>query len=364
MSLEDLGPSLKRATRLGLSRPQDLMALAAVVLILGCAVSKPPTEVLAQPAPPSPWEEADRRAIQAPEGEATSVGVLAGYLTEGLPSDEEKVRAIYRWMTEHIRYDLNGFHTSDYGDLSPNGVLQRRSAVCEGYSGLFESLVKAAGFEVAVVSGFAKGMGFSAGDTVPAGLNHAWNAVKVKGEWNLLDCTWGAGALNERGEYVRGFEPFYFFTPPEQFIYSHFPSDPKWQLLAEPISRQAFEDLPQVKPAFFLCGLRFLGAPQAHILAEGPIVAVPIVIPEDTNMVATLLSGEYPAVNGGARFLSGPEGEAVQILAPAPGTYTLRLFAAKGLSAAQVDWAADLRITVKQGSGGKTFADLEKKSKK
>ena len=344
--------------------PRVVAALALLILTLGCAVARPVAEAPAPVAPTSPWEEADRRAIQAPEAEATSVRVLAGYLTEGLASDEEKVRAIYRWMTEHIQYDLNGFRTSDYGDLTPDGVLKRRSAVCEGYSGLFESLVKAAGFEVAVVSGFAKGLGFSAGDAVPAGFNHAWNAVKVRGEWKLLDCTWGAGALNEQGEYVRGFEPFYFFTPPDQFIYSHFPSDPKWQLLDEPLSRQAFEDLPQVKPAFFLCGLRFLGAPQAHILAEGPIVAVPIVIPEDTNMVATLLIGEYPAVNGGARFLSGPEGEAVQILAPAPGTYTLRLFAAKGLSATLVDWAADLRITVKQGSGGKTFADLEKKSKK
>jgi transglutaminase/protease-like cytokinesis protein 3 len=291
------------------------------------------------------------------------VRTLAGYLTEGLPSDEEKVRAIYRWMTEHIQYDLNGLRTSDYGDLTPDGVLRSRSAVCEGYSGLFESLVKAAGFEVEVVTGFAKGLGFSAGDAVPAGFNHAWNAVKVKGEWKLLDCTWGAGALNERGEYVKGFEPFYFFTPPEQFIYSHLPSDPKWQLLPEPFSRIAFEELPQVKPAFFLCGLRFLGSPQANIRAQGPLVSVPLLIPKDTNMVATLLSGEYPAVNGGVRFLSGPEGEAVQILAPEPGTYTLRLFAAKGLSATQVDWAADLRITAERGGGGKSFAELDKKSK-
>lgn len=344
--------------------PRVVAALAASALIWGCVVSNPPAELVIPPVPPSPWAEADRRAIQAPEAEATSVRVLAGYLTEGLASDEEKVRAIYRWMTEHIRYDLNGFRTSDYGDLSPDGVLKSRSAVCEGYSGLFESLVKAAGFEVAVVSGFAKGLGFSAGDAVPAGFNHAWNAVKVKGEWKLLDCTWGAGALNEKGEYVRGFEPFYFFTPPEQFIYSHFPSDPKWQLLAEPLSRQAFEELPQIKPAFFLCGLRFLGAPRAHIRALGPLVSVPLLVPKDTSMVAKLLSGDYPAASGGARFLNGPEGDAVQILAPDPGTYTLRLFAAKGLAAAQVDWAADLRITVERGSGGKNFADFENQSKK
>jgi hypothetical protein len=163
---------------------------------------------------------------------------------------------------------------------------------------------------------------------------------------------------------VRGFEPFYFFTPPEQFIYSHFPSDPRWQLLAEPLSRHAFEALPQVKPAFFLCGLRFPGSPQAHIRAQGPLVSVPLMVPKDTSVLATLLSGEAPVANGVVRFLSGPQGEAVQLLAPDPGTYTLRLFAARGLAATQVDWAADLRITVELGSGGKTIADLEKKSKR
>jgi len=339
------------------------VALGVTAFLAGCAVSQPPARLKPLP-PPSPWAEADRRAIQAPESEAASVSALATYLTVGLPSDEEKVRAIYRWMTEHIRYDLEGFRSSDFGDLSPEGVLRRRSAVCEGYSGLFESLVKAAGFEVAVISGFAKGLGFTAGDAVPAGVNHAWNAVKVKGEWKLLDCTWGAGALNERGEYVRGFEPFYFFTPPEQFIYSHFPNDSRWQLLAAPLSRRTFEALPQVKPAFFLCGLSFPGSPEAHIRAPGPLVAVPLLIPKDTNLVATLLRGESRVEGGGVRFLTGSEGEAVQILAPEPGSYTLRLFAAKGLCAIQVDWAADLLITVEDGSGGKTFADLEKKTRK
>lgn len=341
---------------------RTLVALGATVLVLACSVNKPPVQVPAPP--PSPWVEADRRALDAPEAEATSVKALAGYLTEGLGSDEEKVRAIYRWMTQNIRYDLEGFRSSDFGDLSPEAVLRRRSAVCEGYSGLFESLVEAAGFEVAVISGFAKGLGFTAGDAVPAGFNHAWNAVKVRGEWKLLDCTWGAGALNDQDEYVRGFEPFYFFTPPEQFIYSHFPNDPKWQLLPTPISRKAFERLPRVKPAFFRCGLGFPGAPDAHIRAPGPLVAVPLLIPEDTNMVARLLRGETPAMAGCIRFSTGPEGDAVQILAPEPGTYTLRLFAAKGISATQVDWAADLLITVENGSGGKSFKDLEKKTGK
>ena len=81
-------------------------------------------------------------------------------------------------------------------------------------------------------------------------------------------------------------------------------------------------------------------------------------------MVATLLRGETSPVSGALRFVNGREGDAVQVLAPEPGSYTLRLFAAKGLNAAQVDWAADLLITVQQGSGGKSFENWEKKKRK
>jgi hypothetical protein len=296
--------------------------------------------------------------VEAPEEAARSVTSLAAYLTEGLPTQEMRVRAIYRWMTAHIRYDLAGFKSADYGDLTPDAVLERRSAVCEGYSGLFESLVKAAGFEVAVVSGFAKGVGYAAGGPLNASLHHAWNAVKVRGEWKLLDCTWGAGALDERGDYVQGFEAFYFFTPPEQFIYSHFPNDPRWQLLPEPITRRAFEDLALLKAPFFTCGLEPIRPLEGHLREEGPEVVLPVRVPEGVSAKVAVFRGDERLTEGYFELAPGPSGREMKVLFPAQGTYRVRLFAAPGAAAPLLDWAADLLVTVQVGSGGKTFEQM------
>ena len=330
--------------------------LAACALTgLSCAmapsrqVSEPP------PPPPSPWEMADARALSTPPSAEDSIGSLSTYLTEGLPSDELRVRALFRWVAGHIRYDLQGFRAGDYGDLSPDGVLRRRRAVCEGYSGLFQALVESAGIEVATIKGFAKGVGFAAGDPVPATFNHAWNAVKVGGGWRLLDCTWAAGALDDQGRYVEGFDPFYFFTPPEQFIFSHYPENPSWQMLPSPITRAEFEALPQVKPAFFTCGLAFVEQPKRLLAVREPPVLLPLTIPSDVSVRAFLMRGETPLGEGYVRTTREGDRALVEALLPEPVAYVLRLFVAKGQKASQLDWAMDLVVTAQNGSGATTF---------
>jgi transglutaminase/protease-like cytokinesis protein 3 len=72
-------------------------------------------------------------------------------------------------------------------------------------------------------------------------MNHSWNAVVVEGVFYLLDATWAAGNAdlsNPHGQFVFNFSDYFFCTPPDQFIYTHFPFDlvtnqprPCWQLL-------------------------------------------------------------------------------------------------------------------------------------
>lgn len=327
-------------------------ALAVALLSLGCLRLHPPVETAPAQAP-SPWAAADRAALEAsPEAEA-SIGRLASALTGGLPTDEEKVRSIFRWVTAHLKYDVEGFRMGDYGDSAPEAVLHSKRAVCEGYAGLFEAIAREAGFEVAVIGGYAKGVGYSVGSQLPTTFNHSWNAVKVNGRWRLLDCTWGSGALDEMDNYVQGFDPFYFFTPPEQFVYSHFPRDPKWQLLDQPLTEEAFRAQPHLKPAFFRCGLKFSGIASGDFRVAGPRVTIALQAPPDAALKAFLLKGETPVGDGFVRAVPRGDGVDLEVIFPAPGIYALRLFAARGPSATRLDWAADLRITSDQGSGGK-----------
>ena len=120
------------------------------------------------------------------------------------------------------------------------------------------------------ISGFAKGYGFSAEQqlTTRHETNHAWNAVFLKGNWFLLDSTWGAGHLDTSNQYKATFEEYYFLPNPQQFVYSHFPymdndmmESMKWQLLKNPLSLEKFNHLMRILPDAFRIGV----TPKSHL---------------------------------------------------------------------------------------------------
>ncbi len=99
------------------------------------------------------------------------------------------------------------------------------------------------------MTGYSKGYGFDAGKKLSQN-DHAWNAVKIEGKYFLADATWGAGVINHKGKYERKFNEAYFLSRPENFIYSHLPADPMWQLLSNPVSPDVFrKDTADIKNA-------------------------------------------------------------------------------------------------------------------
>jgi hypothetical protein len=194
----------------------------------------------------------DEYALAAPPDAEQSVPALAAYLIKPARTDVEKVRAIYRWMTDRIAYDVDSFLRKVTPDNSAEGVLKRRLAVCEGYSTLFGALCMQAGVEAIKVQGHGKGFGYEPGQS-SGDLNHTWNAVKVNGGWHLMDVTWAAGHLSGT-QYVKSREDFYYLTPPDQLIYGHLPAEPRWQLLGQPLSFATWDALPRVDPLLFAAG--------------------------------------------------------------------------------------------------------------
>jgi len=185
----------------------------------------------------SPEVEADRQ-------------LLVAYLTQGLHTDAEKARAIYRWITDRIVYDADAFLSGRLEDMSVEDVMKKRKSVCFGFSNLFEKMAKDAGLEVKSISGYAKAYGTSQGQHFDK-PNHAWNAIRINGSWYLVDSTWGAGYIKD-GKFKKELSEAFFLTPPEQFVFSHFPVDEQWQLQrTSHLSQREFESLPQVEPTFF-----------------------------------------------------------------------------------------------------------------
>ncbi len=272
----------------------------------------------------------DQHAIITPSSAEASVDGLASYLVAPARNEREKARSIFRWVTENIDYDVSGFFTGSFDATNSKDVLKSRKSVCDGYSDIFSSLARSAGLEVVRIAGFGKGYGYLPGENLSAPSNHAWNAVKINGSWYLIDCTWGAGYIDDNKKYVHKFDDHYFMTPPSEFIYDHFPEDSRWQLLEHPLAKSEFEKLAFVKSEFFNYGLKLDDRLEGTIRADNGVgVNISIFAPEDVLLEAGLESiGEKVTAKLGDYVLEERNGDRYDIFAkfPKTGKYILRAY--------------------------------------
>lgn len=186
---------------------------------------------------------------------------LANKLTAPFSNDSEKVRSIFYWITQHISYDVYQYHhpvTQHFGTLgfedsaeavsafcalNAEKVIEKRMGVCEDYADLFKALCDKNRIECVKISGYAKTDLDKIGK--PIDENHAWNAVKINGDWKLIDACWASGYTNTAiTEFTKEFKEYYYCTPPEMFVLNHYPSDSNWQLTNRHISISDFFNYP------------------------------------------------------------------------------------------------------------------------
>ena len=188
----------------------------------------------------------------------------------GLGKNEyEKVRAIFRWITEHIDYNVRIFNRNktnpglfyeepdDSSAALPSldervaaKVLYKKIAFCDGYSRLFKTLCEHAGIKAEVIHGYAR-----TNTARRFAVNHTWNAVYIDSAWHLLDVTWASGSITWANEYVKQYNDFYFLTPPGDFIQDHYPEDPQWTLMSDPPLYREFNQSPFRHSGFIKAGI-------------------------------------------------------------------------------------------------------------
>jgi len=195
---------------------------------------------------------------------------LAKWLTHKAGNEREKVDAIFFWITENIEYDIETYHKVErrypefniaptydtagylkrYNDEVAKIVLNKRKAICDGYSRLFKSLCDYSGIQCEVVTGMAK----IPLETKPS--PHAWNAVRLNNKWQLVDATWASGSLSlSEDSFTRKLDTLYYLTPPEVLIIDHFPDDQKWTLLEREYTYDQFLNHPAQSTHMYAKGL-------------------------------------------------------------------------------------------------------------
>ena len=91
-------------------------------------------------------------------------------------TDMEKVFYVHEWLVQNIAYDREHLKDDVQDDHNLRGTLLEGTAVCDGYAKTYALTLRKLGITGVLVTSKA--------------INHAWNMVKLDGNWYQVDCTW------------------------------------------------------------------------------------------------------------------------------------------------------------------------------
>ena len=168
--------------------------------------------------------------------------VLANLLTYKIDSKIEKLKAVYYWIANNIKYDCKLFNEmnsedefyNDYFYTDSYWILKRKKTVCEGYAWLLNEMCNSIGINTLIIHGYS----FDRSENL---TTHAWNMVELEDGFYLVDVTWSAGFSDcERNEFTFAYNKKYFLMKPSEFIKEHYPNNSKYQLLKNEIKKEEF----------------------------------------------------------------------------------------------------------------------------
>src|SRR5688572_19037674 len=194
------------------------------------------------------------------------------FIRKNFEPDSLRLRASFIWITENIDYDIKGFEKEDPRSSMLNYVVKNKKAVCGGYAALLKFFCDAFNIESKIIYGTARtGKRDINISQLRLRVNHAWNAVKINGNWRLIDPTWAAGSVDDSDEenlkYYKDYRETYYFTPPEKLIFNHFPDQYQNQFLNKAVPAVKFKKWP-------LFTTLFLGDSIAEIYPDTALIRI------------------------------------------------------------------------------------------
>jgi hypothetical protein len=240
----------------------------------------------------------------------SSLEALAQSLTSPFRSHTDKARVIFTWLHHNIAYDWKEVQSGFIKSLTAWEVLKAGKAVCAGYSKLFQALAICSGMQAEYVWGHYKASALEEGKVRSEGkvrMTHAWNAVRIdKGEWWLIDCTWGAGYLSDNDtKYTKRFNPEHFVATPKEFGRRHWPNDERWLLFDTtwskycepdkqgPVIYTGLSEIGFIKRTKYIKPRRFGGSGRYEVsLTMGPCECLPYEVPPSDRWRIFVYVGE------------------------------------------------------------------------
>ena len=130
-----------------------------------------------------------------------------------ISSDSAKLRAMCNWIEENIQYDLE-FSKQNNKDHSPEVLYNTKKGICLDYARLLNVFCESQNIPCFDIAGYP--IEDNDGKATSIGNNyHAWNYVKIAGEWFAVDPTW----------YQKDIPYDHFLIPIAAYQYQHLPDN-------------------------------------------------------------------------------------------------------------------------------------------
>ena len=187
---------------------------------------------------------------------------LTNQIEKDFKTDADKARAAFFWIAKNIRYNLKEYYNprkrsyrfkyssetdriqkiQAINDSFIAATFKSKMGVCEEYAQSFKKICDLLNIEAAVIKGNVRNDAREIG-VISNTTNHAWNAVKIDGKWQILDATWAAG-YEYNGKWVRKFNEYFYNIPTNKIFKTHYPKEAIWILHFGRMSLEEFYNQP------------------------------------------------------------------------------------------------------------------------
>jgi transglutaminase-like putative cysteine protease len=258
-----------------------------------------------QPKDPNGWPlvaEPDALVTAIPDADQTSVESVGKFFAARISDKRVLAKALHDYVVLRLHYDtptslLTGEALANRPSQKADDVFAARTGVCEGYARLYKALGEAAGLEMAYITGFIRDAHRNSGaaatdDAIKAALEgnlHAWNAVKIDGQWLFVDATWDDPVSDDNSQTLT---ETYLFTPPRLFGLDHHPDQDAWQLVPNPIGIGDFARQPLLAPTIGELGIVLEEPNRSQVTADNGAVHVVIGNPFGSGVAVRIAGGE------------------------------------------------------------------------
>ena len=239
-----------------------------------------------------------------------SVEELASKINVDFTKDEDKVRAIYVWLTANIKYDLAEYYNPKKNSIRftysseaekqkklkalkrnvANNTIRSKKSVCEGYAQTFKTICDLVGIKASVINGYARNNAEEIG-RIPGFSDHAWNAIYLNNQWMIVDATWGAGRVIN-GKWEKHFSEYFYNISTKKVSLSHHPEEKKWQQIFNSPSIDTYFNQPIYKTKFLTSKAELISPTQGKLITKNNVIVLKIKnLPETASVLYTYNNG-------------------------------------------------------------------------